>query len=145
MSIRQLRFFGISGALLAMLAVGMGAFAAHGLKSILEPSAIQTIKTAVLYQFIHSLSILLIISLAVTRHFRHLVSILIKSAGAMLIGTVLFSGSLYCIALTQIKWFGPITPIGGVAFIVGWLLLLIAFSRLEPSASVKSSAENFND
>lgn len=143
MSLTKLKFFGVTAAMLAMLAVAMGAFAAHGLKSILEPAAIQTIKTAVLYQFIHSLAILILVCLAMSHTFKHLGSLIATSASLMLIGCVLFSGSLYGLVLTQMSWLGPVTPIGGVAFITGWLFLIVAFIRI--NSDIGNALENNND
>jgi uncharacterized membrane protein YgdD (TMEM256/DUF423 family) len=109
-------------ALSAMFSVVLGAFAAHGLKSKLSESLLTTFQTGVQYQMYHSLALILLVVL-----YRQVPqSLLLYSAGFMFAGIVLFSGSLYLLALTQIKWFGPITPLGGVCFIVGWALLVVA-------------------
>ena len=109
-------------ALSAMLSVVFGAFAAHGLKNKLSETLINTFQTGVQYQMYHSLAIILLVIL-----YRQMPqSLLLYSAGFMFADIVLFSGSLYMLALTQIKWFGPVTPIGGVCFIVGWALLIVA-------------------
>lgn len=106
----------------AMLSVILGAFAAHGLKSKLSESLLMTFQTGVQYQMYHSLALILLVIL-----YRQIPqSLLLYSAGFMFAGIILFSGSLYMLALTQIKWFGPITPIGGVCFIVGWALIIVA-------------------
>ena len=106
----------------AMLSVILGAFAAHGLKTKLSETLLNTFQTGVQYQMYHSLAIILLIIL-----YRQMPqSLLLYSAGFMVAGIVLFSGSLYLLAITQIKWFGPITPLGGVCFIVGWALLIAA-------------------
>ena len=106
----------------AMLSVILGAFAAHGLKTKLSETLLNTFQTGVQYQMYHSLAIILLIIL-----YRQMPqSLLLYSAGFMVTGIVLFSGSLYMLAITQIKWFGPITPLGGVCFIVGWALLIAA-------------------
>ena len=106
----------------AMLSVILGAFAAHGLKTKLTETLLNTFQTGVQYQMYHSLAIILLIIL-----YRQMPqSLLLYSAGFMVAGIVLFSGSLYLLAITQIKWFGPITPLGGVCFIVGWALLIAA-------------------
>ena len=105
-----------------MLSVVLGAFAAHGLKSKLSETLLNTFQTGVQYQMYHSLAIILLIIL-----YRQMPqSLLLYSAGFMVAGIVLFSGSLYMLAITQIKWFGPITPLGGVCFIVGWALLIVS-------------------
>jgi uncharacterized membrane protein YgdD (TMEM256/DUF423 family) len=106
----------------AMMSVVLGAFAAHGLKSKLSETLLITFQTGVQYQMYHSLALILLAIL-----YRQMPqSLLLYSAGFMFAGIILFSGSLYMLALTQIKWFGPITPIGGVCFIVGWALLAAA-------------------
>jgi uncharacterized membrane protein YgdD (TMEM256/DUF423 family) len=106
----------------AMISVVLGAFAAHGLKSKLSETLLNTFQTGVQYQMYHSLALILLVIL-----YRQMPqSLLFYSAGFMFAGIILFSGSLYMLALTQIKWFGPITPIGGVCFIVGWALLAAA-------------------
>lgn len=110
----------------AMTAVILGAFAAHGLKSRLSVSLLSAFQTGVQYQIYHSLALLLLVVI-----YRQTPQpLLVWSAGFMLSGIVLFSGSLYLLALTQIKWFGPVTPLGGVCFIVGWALLLMASLRM---------------
>ncbi|MCF2950113.1 DUF423 domain-containing protein [Paraglaciecola aquimarina] len=102
-----------------MLAVILGAFAAHGLKSKLPEALLNAFQTGVQYQMFHSLALILIVIM-----YRQMPQgLLVWSAGFMLAGILFFSGSLYMLALTQVKWFGPITPLGGVCFIVGWALL----------------------
>ena len=106
----------------AMLAVILGAFAAHGLKSQLSENLLNTFQIGVQYQMYHSLALILLVVL-----YRQVPqSLLIYSACFMFAGIVLFSGSLYLLALTQMKWFGPVTPLGGVCFIIGWVLLIVA-------------------
>ena len=106
----------------AMISVVLGAFAAHGLKSKLSENLLTTFQTGVQYQMYHSLALILLVVL-----YRQMPQPLIMySAGFMFAGIILFSGSLYMLALTQIKWFGPITPIGGVCFIIGWALIIAA-------------------
>jgi uncharacterized membrane protein YgdD (TMEM256/DUF423 family) len=108
----------ISGA----LAVALGAFAAHGLKNHLSPQLMQTYQTAVQYHFIHTLALLAIINLPLSK--RSLAWV----ARSFLLGILLFSGSLYALALTGISAIGLLTPLGGSAFICGWLLLFTAKS-----------------
>ena len=108
-----------------MLAVILGAFAAHGLKGKLSESMMSAFQTGVHYQMYHSLALILLVVL-----YRQMPqSLLLYSAGFMLAGILLFSGSLYLLALTQLKWFGPITPLGGLCFIVGWALLGLSVLR----------------
>jgi len=109
-------------ALSAFFAVVMGAFGAHALKTILTADMLAVYKTAVTYQMWHALGLGLI---ALLRYHRPQSS-LIKYAGwLMFAGIILFSGSLYVLSLSGLKWLGMITPIGGVCFLSAWLLLMI--------------------
>ncbi|MFL6354432.1 MAG: DUF423 domain-containing protein [Bryobacteraceae bacterium] len=110
------------GAVLMALAVGMGAFGAHGLRNRLDAYSMSVYEKAVFYHFIHALGILLIALLART----NAISLpgQTRVAGLLLIGIVMFSGSLYALALSGARILGAITPIGGIAFIAGWLLLV---------------------
>ncbi len=111
------------------LAVAIGAFGAHGLKSHLSVEMIQIYKTGVEYHFYHALGLLLIGVLSIS-----LPSNLLKWSAIFLIaGIVLFSGSLYVLAITGITWIGAITPFGGIGFIAGWMLLFMAFLRKKSS------------
>lgn len=107
------------GATAAFLSVALGAFAAHSLKNILSSDMLTVFHTAVDYQVWHGLG-LLIIGLLLERKPS---SLLIKSGWSMCIGIVLFSGSLYILALTGVKTFGAITPFGGIAFLIAWAML----------------------
>ena len=106
------------------LAVALGAFGAHGLKDKLEAlQTTATYHTAVQYHFYHALALLAVALLALQG----------RSSGALALagwsftlGVLIFSGTLYALALSGIKWLGAITPIGGVAFIVGWVALAVA-------------------
>lgn len=110
------------GSALMALAVALGAFGAHGLKSQLSETMLQTFKTGVEYHFYHALGLLLIGVLAIS-----MPSTLLKwSAICLSAGIILFSGSLYVLSVSGIKWLGAITPIGGVSFITGWILLFVA-------------------
>jgi uncharacterized membrane protein YgdD (TMEM256/DUF423 family) len=117
-----------AGALSAAMAVGTGAFAAHGLKARLAPEALAVFETGARYQMYAALG-LLAAAWAATRW---------SGAAAtwggwlLLAGTVLFSGSLYLLALTGVRWLGAVTPLGGVAFIAGWVLLGAAALRASP-------------
>lgn len=117
-----MKMFLMGAGVLAGLSVVLGAFAAHGLKNKIPDNLLSAFQTGVEYQFFHSLAIILIVLLA--KQFPH--GLWFTSAAALLIGILLFSGSLYGLALTSMKWLGPITPIGGLAFIVGWLLFVVA-------------------
>lgn len=103
---------GISG----FLAVALGAFGAHGLKSQLTPEMLEIYKTGVLYHLIHSV-VLLAISLSNSQKFN-------KSAIFFSIGILLFSFSLYLYSVTAVTFFAFITPFGGVSFLIGWALLV---------------------
>ena len=112
----------MTASLLLALAVALGAFGAHGLKSQLSESMLQTYKTGVDYHFYHALGLLLVGVMAIT-----MPSTLLKwSAICLCAGIVLFSGSLYVLSISGIKWLGAITPLGGLSFIAGWVLLFIA-------------------
>jgi uncharacterized membrane protein YgdD (TMEM256/DUF423 family) len=120
------RFFIIAGTLSGASGVVLGAFGAHGLASRLSPSDLSTWETAVLYQVLHAL---LLVQVGVMN--RNQPSRALQFAGfSLLSGIVLFSGSLYVLALGGPRLLGPVTPIGGVAFILGWLA--IAVSALRP-------------
>ena len=113
------------GALILALGVGLGAFGAHALRAMVDASALAIWHTAVLYQLLHGLGLLLIAALSTQLH----PAWQSRSAILMLIGVLIFSGSLYILVLSGVKWLGAITPIGGVAMIVAWLLLAVAALR----------------
>lgn len=117
------KVFIVSGAMAGLLAVLLGAFAAHGLREHLDDALLSTFKTGVQYQMYHALALVLI---GVLAHQFPGQRLLRWSGILFLIGVLLFSGSLYMLALTQISWFGPITPLGGLAFMAGWLALAYA-------------------
>jgi uncharacterized membrane protein YgdD (TMEM256/DUF423 family) len=113
------RFFFIAGSISALLAVALGAFAAHGLRNKLTPEMLTIFETGVRYQMYHALA-LLGVAWASTRW----PGGSITAAGWLFIlGTILFSGSLYLLSFTGVRWLGAVTPIGGAAFLLGWLLL----------------------
>ncbi len=115
----------MAGALALLVGVAAGAFGAHGLKRIISPDLLEVWNTAVLYHLIHALG--LVVLAALDARFG---SALLSWAGAvMLAGIIIFSGSLYVLALTGTKWLGAITPLGGLAFIVSWLMVAIAAFR----------------
>lgn len=109
-------------AVLAGLAVAMGAFGAHGLRDSLSAEAMKVYQTAVNYHMWHALGLGLIAF--VHQQFPD-VKQLFWAGWLMLVGVIVFSGSLYVLAISGIKWLGAITPIGGVAFIVAWVLLAV--------------------
>lgn len=111
-----------------LLAVAMGAFGAHALKKTLTPDLMAIYETAVHYHVYHALGLIAIGLLAL-----HLpTTALLRWAGVLMAaGLVLFSGSLYALSLSGIRWLGAITPIGGTAFLAAWSLLAIAVMRAE--------------
>jgi uncharacterized membrane protein YgdD (TMEM256/DUF423 family) len=103
-----------------MLAVMLGAFGAHGLRGKLDDHATGIFETAVQYHFYHSLALLAVGIIALTQP----QTALLKSSGWLfLVGILVFSGSLYLLAVSGVKWLGAITPLGGLAFIAGWACL----------------------
>jgi uncharacterized membrane protein YgdD (TMEM256/DUF423 family) len=116
----------VSSAISGAVAVGLGAFAAHGLKSILTEENLRIFHTAVEYQFYHSLALML--TGILTERFKDR---LVGFAGTSFIGgIILFSGSLYLLATNDsYTWLGYFTPFGGLLFIVGWICLAIGVLR----------------
>jgi uncharacterized membrane protein YgdD (TMEM256/DUF423 family) len=115
--------WGAIGAALMALGVMLGAFGAHALKDRLDAYSLDVYQKAVFYHFIHALGILIVSTLRINDSSRNTVCAL------LLAGIVLFSGSLYLLALTGFRGLGAVTPFGGLAFIVAWLLL--AFRLLQ--------------
>lgn len=120
-SFRGMNLFRVAAAF-CFLAVGLGAFGAHALKETLQTNNTTEVwKTAVLYHFVHALA-LLVLALApgVSR----------AASGLFIAGILVFSGSLYLLALTNVKWLGAITPLGGLCFLAGWVCLVVWSPRL---------------
>ncbi len=109
---------------MSFLSVSLGAFGAHILKNKLSDYYLEIFNTGVQYQFFHSLAILLVSTLIANETFNK--SLLNYSCYSFLMGMLLFSGSLYLMSFTGIKWLGAITPIGGLAFLTGWLFVTFA-------------------
>jgi len=116
----------VLGALFALLAVMAGAFGAHGLRGVVDARGLEVFQTAVTYQIYHSLALILVAILPVAGLSRRLLGI---AAGFFVAGILLFSGSLYLLVLTDLRWMGPVTPVGGIGFMVGWILVLMAGFR----------------
>ena len=119
--------YGAIASLLLMLAVGLGAFGAHGLRARLEAYSLGIWEKAVYYHFTHAMG-LLIVSVAAR------VGMLTKQAAArvsqlLIAGILLFSGSLYLLAVSGVKSLGAVTPLGGLAFIAAWLFLAVQLAR----------------
>jgi uncharacterized membrane protein YgdD (TMEM256/DUF423 family) len=111
-----------TAAVFGAIAVGIGAFGAHGLKPMLESTGrLETFETAVKYQFYHSLALF---ALGIWTSVNPELKKTALSFWGFTLGILIFSGSLYVLCLSGVTWLGAITPIGGVAFIVGWLGLL---------------------
>jgi uncharacterized membrane protein YgdD (TMEM256/DUF423 family) len=110
----------IMGALLAAVGVTLGAFGAHALKASLSPEALGWWQTGVQYQMWNAIGL---VALAALR-------LRLRTAGLLIAsGTVVFAGSLYLMALTDMRWLGAVTPVGGLLMIAGWLLVLIRAIR----------------
>lgn len=117
-------------AVLSGLAVAIGAFGAHGLKPYLSEPMQAVYQTGVQYHFVHALGLLLISILMLVAPASDAQRWLQRAAVCMLLGVVLFSGSLYSMAITELRMLGMITPVGGVSWLVGWTCLLMAGKRL---------------
>ena len=121
----SVRTLAVSGAVLALSGVGLGAFGAHGLEARLSPVDLATFETAVRYQMYHALGLLGVAWLA-----DRFGSPLVGRGGWFLVaGTVVFSGSLYLLVLTDSRWLGAVAPVGGVMQLVGWLLVVVGLLR----------------
>lgn len=128
------RRFLLMGSVLAFLSVAAGAFGSHGLKEQLDTELLQIFETAVKYQMYHALALIL-------------TGILINLYGGIwpiragwffLAGIILFSGSLYILSLSGIRWFGAITPFGGLSFLCGWICLILTVpGKIKSSSSAK--------
>lgn len=118
----------IFSAVSGMLSVGLGAFGAHALKDKLEASGLlSTYQMAVQYQFYHTLA-LLAIGILMTKYSSQWLS---SASYLLMAGIIFFSGSLYILSLSAVKWWGAVTPLGGLFFILGWGCLLIACLKIE--------------
>lgn len=119
---KESKRFIIISALSGALAVALGAFGAHALQGMLiESGRVDTYETAVLYHFVHTLTLL---SVGILIEHRHHVW-LTRAAWSFTFGLLLFSGSLYVLCFTGMTWLGAVTPFGGVLFIMGWLFLVL--------------------
>ncbi|GJL64787.1 MAG: DUF423 domain-containing protein [Nitrospirales bacterium] len=114
------------GAIIALFGVAFGAFGAHGLRAILSEHMLDVFHTGVRYQMYHAFGLMVSGgALAVYQ-----LSLFRWATWSFLIGILVFSGSLYVLSLTGVRWLGAITPLGGLFFIVGWLFLAIGFWKL---------------
>ncbi|KFZ30518.1 membrane protein [Pseudidiomarina salinarum] len=118
-----MKLFAMLGALNMAMGVILGAFAAHTLKQQLSADMLAVFQVGVQYQIYHALGLLLVSLLLL--YFPNARGL--RTGGWILLaGIILFSGSLYLLSLTGISWFGPVTPVGGAAFIIGWLWIAYA-------------------
>jgi uncharacterized membrane protein YgdD (TMEM256/DUF423 family) len=118
-----------TAAIFGTIAVGIGAFGAHGLKSLLEASGrLETFETAVKYHFYHSLALFGLGILALLKPNWKKTSL---SFWGFSLGILIFSGSLYVLCLSGISWLGAITPLGGVAFILGWVGIFLGSNSIK--------------
>ena len=111
------KIFVVLGAMNAGISVAAGAFGAHGLKAVLAPDMLAVFETASRYQMYHGLA-LLVVGMMGTRVSARPLAL---AGWCFVAGSVLFSGSLYVLALSGIRWLGAITPLGGAAFLAGWI------------------------
>jgi uncharacterized membrane protein YgdD (TMEM256/DUF423 family) len=119
------RIFAALGAASGFIGVAAGAFGAHGLKARLTPELLAVFDTSARYQMVHALA-LLAVAWAISRWPGRAA---VASGWCFVAGTLIFSGSLYLLALTGMRGLGAITPVGGVLFLLGWLLLALAAWR----------------
>jgi uncharacterized membrane protein YgdD (TMEM256/DUF423 family) len=123
------RLFFSLGAASGLIAVAAGAFGAHALRARLSPELLSVFETGARYQMYHALGLLAVAWAAV----RWPGPLPTWAGWLFVVGTVLFSGSLYALSLTGMRWLGAITPLGGVAFLAGWLCLVFAAMGREAS------------
>lgn len=124
--------FLLVGALAGLTGVLLGAFGAHGLRESLSPAMLTIYKTGVDYQMWHALALM---GVALLLRYNPDEKSLIRAGWFFLLGIVFFSGSLYMLACFNMKWLGMVTPVGGVFFIVGWVLLALFSLKDKPIVS----------
>ncbi|WP_246943782.1 DUF423 domain-containing protein [Bacillus pinisoli] len=121
-----MKLFILLGSINAFIAVALGAFGAHGLEGKISERMVEVWKTGVLYHIFHALGLLFIAFLV--DKFPNATSFT-WAGWIMFIGILFFSGSLYALSTTGIKFFGPITPLGGLAFLIAWVLVAVGALR----------------
>jgi uncharacterized membrane protein YgdD (TMEM256/DUF423 family) len=122
----MIKFWLISAGVFGLLSVALGAFGAHTLKNVLDDYGKSIYEKAVLYQMFHTIALFIV---GISQHLVKDTSFSIAGWG-FLIGILLFSGSLYLLAATGIRWLGAITPFGGVAFLFGWFWLVLTIIKV---------------
>lgn len=127
----MLRKFMMIGSINALLSVALGAFGAHILKSKIDSDMLAVYETGIQYHMMHALGLIAIALMAERFEQRKLVS---AAGWLLLIGIILFSGSLYVLSMSGIKVLGAITPFGGVAFLAGWLCVFLAAMKQKKQA-----------
>lgn len=126
-SSRALRFPLLAAGILGLTGVGLGAIGAHALKvTLLERGMTQAWETAARYHLFHAIALLAVAAWVRVNPAARMAALLIWAARGWCVGVILFSGSLYGIALGGPRWLGPVTPVGGVALLLGWLAVIIA-------------------
>jgi uncharacterized membrane protein YgdD (TMEM256/DUF423 family) len=120
--------FVIAGALLAAIAVAAGAFGAHALAARLTPERLATWETAARYHMYHALALMMVGAVAA----RWPAPLLALAGWLFIAGIVVFGGTVYALALGAPRWLGAVTPLGGLAFIMGWIALAVAVARSTP-------------
>jgi uncharacterized membrane protein YgdD (TMEM256/DUF423 family) len=119
------RFFFVSGAVAAFIGVALGAFGAHSLRNKLSPEMLGIFEVGVRYQMYHAFALI-----AVAWAMARWPEANLNAAGwAFIAGILIFSGSLYLLSITDVRWLGAITPIGGLAFLLGWAILVWSIGR----------------
>lgn len=117
--------FGAAGALFGFLGVAAGAFGAHALRGSLSPERLQIFETGARYQLIHALALILV-GIVLERSAS---SAAVAAGWLFVAGQVIFAGSLYALALSGVRLWGAVTPLGGVCYLAGWALLAVAFVK----------------
>ena len=123
---KSIKFWGVTVGILGAVSVGLGAFATHTLRDLVEPSRLATFQTGVSYMQFHVAGIAAIVLLML---YAGPVPWLRRAAAFQAVGIVLFTGSLTTLTVTGATWLGAVAPIGGVAFIAGWLSVAVFFSQ----------------
>jgi len=126
---KTIKFWGTAAGILGALSVALGAFASHSLADVLAPARLSTFQTGISYMQFHVVAIFLAVML-MWQAGSHLW--LRRAAALHATGIVLFTGSLTILSTTGVTWFGAVAPLGGLAFIAGWLSLVVHFRKRQP-------------